>query len=146
MFVRDAGQQPRQIFSAEEGLHAHFPVWSPDQSFIYFVLGAFPQGVGPDRTDIWRIPPSGGTPERITNHNARVSHPVFLNARTLLYLASEPDGTGPFLYSVDVLAPYTETRKLRHRALHVARGKRRRQPAGRDQVESQRHAVAHPAA
>lgn len=53
--------------------------------------------------DIWRISSSGGTPERITNHNARVSHPVFLDARTLLYLASESDGTGPSLYSVDVL-------------------------------------------
>jgi Tol biopolymer transport system component len=103
MFVRDAAQQPLQIFSAAAGLHAHFPVWSPDQSFIYFVLGAVPPGAVPDRTDIWRIASSGGTPERITNHNARVSHPVFLDARTLLYLASESDGTGPSLYSVDVL-------------------------------------------
>ena len=59
------------------GLHSHFLVWSPDQAFIYFV-----QGSVPDRMDIWRIRPTGGTPERITSHDSLVSHPVFLNART----------------------------------------------------------------
>ena len=41
-------------------------------------------------------------PERITSHNGRVSHPVLLNRRTLMYLASDPDGSGPWLYSMDV--------------------------------------------
>jgi Tol biopolymer transport system component len=98
MFVRDAGQpDARQIFSAPPGLHGHFPVWSPDQAFIYFVQGSLP-----DRMDVWRIRPSGGAPERITNHDSRVSHPVFLNTRTLLYLTTDPDGSGPWLHSVDV--------------------------------------------
>lgn len=99
MFVRDAGQQsePRQIFMAPAGLHSHFVVWSPDQKFIYFV-----QGSVPDRMDIWRIPPTGGTPERITKHDSRVSHPVFVDSRTLLYLASDADGSGPWIHSIDV--------------------------------------------
>jgi Tol biopolymer transport system component len=97
MFVRDPGQEPKQIFSAPAGLHGHFPVWSPDQAFIYFV-----QGSVPDRMDVWRIPPSGGTPERITHHESRVSHPVFLDARTLLYLATDADGSGPLLYGLNV--------------------------------------------
>lgn len=98
-FVRDsaAGSTPRQIFSAPPGLHAHFPLWSPDAGFIYFV-----QGTVPDRMDIWRIRPSGGQPERITNHDSLVSHPVFLSPRTLAYLASDSDGGGPWIYSVDV--------------------------------------------
>ena len=29
----------RRIFTAPAGLHAHFPLWSPDGRFIYFVLG-----------------------------------------------------------------------------------------------------------
>ncbi len=66
------------IFTAPAGLHAHFPLWSPDASpdaaFIYFVQGSLP-----DKLDIWRIPSAGGTPERITSHNTRVSDPVFLN-------------------------------------------------------------------
>jgi len=97
MSVRDAGREAKPIFSAPAGLHAHFPVWAPDQSYIYFV-----QGSVPDRMDIWRIPPAGGTPERITHLDSRVSHPVFLDARTLLYLADDADGSGPWLYSLNL--------------------------------------------
>jgi Tol biopolymer transport system component len=85
------------IYTAPAGLHSHFPSWSPDGAFIYFV-----QGLLPDKLDIWRIAPTGGSPERITSHNGRVSHPVLLDRRTLLYLASDPDGSGPWLYSMDV--------------------------------------------
>lgn len=87
----------RPIFTAPAGLHSHFPLWAPDTAFIYFVQGSLP-----DKLDIWRITPAGGTPERITLHNGRVSHPVLLDRRTLLYLASDPDGSGPWLYSMDV--------------------------------------------
>ena len=98
IFVRDGtGGTPRQIHSATAGQHAHFPVWSPDQRFIYFV-----QGTLPDRMDIWRISPDGGTAERITHHDAPVSYPVFVGDRTLLYLAGTAAGDGPWLYSVDV--------------------------------------------
>jgi Tol biopolymer transport system component len=99
MFVRDSAQAPdaRAIFTAPPGLHSHFPIWSLDHAFIYFV-----QGSVPDRMDVWRISATGGTPQRITNHGSVVTHPVFLNARTLLYLASDADGFGPFIYSLDV--------------------------------------------
>ena len=98
MFVREPGRgADRSIFTASAGLHAHFPIWSPDQAFIYFV-----QGTVPDAMDIWRIPPGGGAAERITRHNSRVSHPVMLDNRTVMYLASDRDGSGPWLYSVDV--------------------------------------------
>jgi len=100
LFVSD-GSRPdrggRPIFTAPAGLHCHFPLWAPDGAFIYFVQGALP-----DRLDIWRITPSGGNAERITSHNARVTHPVLLDGRTLLYLANDPDGSGPWLYSMDV--------------------------------------------
>jgi Tol biopolymer transport system component len=85
------------IFTAPAGLHSHFPAWAPDRAFIYFVEGALP-----DKLDIWRIKPTGGMPERITSQNGHVSHPVFLDRRTLMYLATDPDGSGPWLHSVDV--------------------------------------------
>lgn len=99
MFLRAAGQpaDTRRILVAAAGLHSHFPVWSPEQAFIYFVQGSLP-----DRLDIWRIGSAGGTPEQITRHASLVSHPVFLNAQTLLYLASGADGAGPWIHSVDV--------------------------------------------
>lgn len=85
------------IFSAPAGLHSHFPLWSRDRKFIYLVQGSLP-----DKLDIWRINAGGGNPERITLHNSRVSYPVLLDRRTLMYLATDSDGSGPWLYSMDV--------------------------------------------
>jgi len=99
LFVSDGNLRPesRPIFISSAGLHSHFPLWAPDGAFIYFVQGRLP-----DKLDIWRIRPAGGTPERITSHMGRVSHPVLLDDRTLMYLAGDPDGSGPWLYSMDV--------------------------------------------
>jgi Tol biopolymer transport system component len=99
LFVSDGipRSQGRPIFTAPAGLHCHFPLWSPDTAFLYFVQGSLP-----DKLDIWRIRPTGGSLERITSHTGRVTHPVLLDRRTLLYLASDPDGSGPWLYGTDV--------------------------------------------
>ncbi|WP_263385161.1 TolB-like translocation protein [Granulicella arctica] len=98
LFVTDGIVRPasRPIFTAPAGLHSHFPLWAPDETYLYVV-----QGLLPDKLDLWRIRPEGGAPERITTHNSHVSHPVFLNQRTLMYLASDADGSGPWLYSID---------------------------------------------
>jgi Tol biopolymer transport system component len=108
LFVSNGSRElkDRPIFTAPAGLHSHFPLWAPDAAFIYFVQGSLP-----DKLDIWRIPPTGGTPERITSHVGRVSHPVLLDRRTLIYLATDPDGSGPWLYSVDV------ERRIPHRLI-----------------------------
>ena len=89
-------QVGRQILVGPVGTHSHFPIWSPDGAFIYFV-----HGHPPDDTDIWRLPTAGGERERITSHHARVTHPVFLDGRTLLYLATVEDGSGPWIHVVD---------------------------------------------
>ncbi|MFN2480605.1 MAG: protein kinase [Pyrinomonadaceae bacterium] len=87
----------KQIYAAEPGVHCHYLAWSPDGAFIYFV-----RGFSPDEMDIWRIRPTGGTAERITFHTSRVAYPTFLNERTLLYIARAEDGTGPWLYGMDL--------------------------------------------
>jgi Tol biopolymer transport system component/DNA-binding winged helix-turn-helix (wHTH) protein len=98
MFVTEPNEKVgRQIFVAPPGLHCHFPLWSPDGSFIYFVYGR-----APDEMDVWRIAPTGGVPEQITFHNSRVSYPVLLDDRTLLYLARAEDGSGPWLYGMNL--------------------------------------------
>jgi Tol biopolymer transport system component len=98
LFVRDVGQSStRQIYVAPAGVHCHFPLWSPDDAFIYFV-----RGVPPDDWDVWRIRPSGDGLERITHHDSRVSHPVLLDRRTLLYLASDSQRAGPWVFATDV--------------------------------------------
>jgi Tol biopolymer transport system component len=99
LFVSDGSRRSEgpPIFTAPAGLHCHFPLWAPDSAYIYFVQGALP-----DKLDIWRIRLTGGGPERITSHSGRVTHPVLLDGHTLMYLASDADGSGPWLYSVDV--------------------------------------------
>jgi Tol biopolymer transport system component len=106
LFISDGirRQDDHPIFNAPAGLHCHFQQWSPDNTYIYFVQGSLP-----DKLDIWRIRSVGGPAERITFHNSRVSHPLFIDRRTLLYLASDPDGSGPWLYSMDV------NRRIAHR-------------------------------
>jgi Tol biopolymer transport system component len=98
LFVRDAGGGvAHQIYVAPSGVHCHFPLWSKDDAYIYFA-----RGIPPDDWDIWRIHPSGAGLERITFHDSRVSHPVLLDERTLVYLASDPQGSGPWLYALNV--------------------------------------------
>jgi Tol biopolymer transport system component/tRNA A-37 threonylcarbamoyl transferase component Bud32 len=98
LFVTERnGGVGRQIYAAPSGVHCHYPTWSSDGSFIYFV-----RGFAPDEMDIWRIRSAGGEPERLTSHNARVSHPTLLDDRRLLYVAPAEDGSGPCLYGLDV--------------------------------------------
>ena len=64
--------------------------------------------------DIWRVPADAGRPqpekaEQMTRHFSRVAYPAFLDKRTLAYVAKAEDGSGPWLYGVDV------QRKISHR-------------------------------
>ena len=52
--------------------------------------------------DLWRIAPSGGEPERLTWHNSEMRDPTPLGPRTILYVARESDGSGPWLWAFDV--------------------------------------------
>ncbi len=96
LFVRDAGVT-RQIYIAPAGVHCHFPLWSADDSTIYFA-----RGTPPNAWDLWRIRPTGAGLERLTFHDSRVSHPVLLDAHTLLYLAADAQGAGQWLYALNL--------------------------------------------
>jgi Tol biopolymer transport system component/tRNA A-37 threonylcarbamoyl transferase component Bud32 len=100
MFVGDrTGADAKQIFvQPRAGGHNHFPAWSPDGRWIYFISGDFDVR----EMDVWRIAPSGGTPERLTHHSSDVRYVVPLDNRTLLYVAADQDGSGPWLWSLDV--------------------------------------------
>jgi Tol biopolymer transport system component len=97
LFVRDSQGLTRRIYVAPAGVHCHFPLWSADDAYIYFA-----RGTPPGHWDIWRIRPSGLGLERITFHDSQVSHPVLLDQRTLAYLATDRQGSGPWLYALDV--------------------------------------------
>ena len=104
IYVADrTGGSPRRIFAADAGVHNHHLSWSPDGRFLYFT-----HGVPPNEMDVWRIPADGGRAERMTTHNSRVAYPVLLDDRTLLYTATADDGTGPWLYFMDVGSRHPE--------------------------------------
>lgn len=106
MFVADrTGGSPRQILRDSPGLHNHYPIWSRDGQWIYFVRGS----VTTSQMDLWRISPEGGQPERLTEHNSLVSSPAPLDVRTVVYVARDHDGSGPWLWALDV------SRKTTHR-------------------------------
>ena len=53
LFISAGNQQPAgpPVFTAPAGLHSHFPLWSPDQRYIYFVQGSLP-----DKLDVCAHP------------------------------------------------------------------------------------------
>ena len=51
---------------------------------------------------MWRIAPAGGQPERLTEHDSDVTHLTPIDSRTVLYLAPGDDGSGPWVWALDV--------------------------------------------
>jgi Tol biopolymer transport system component/tRNA A-37 threonylcarbamoyl transferase component Bud32 len=80
------------------GVHNHNPVWSQDGQWIYFAHGPEPT----EEMNVWRVRPSGGTPEQLTTLRAAANHLAPIDPRTLLYVARAEDGSGPWLWSLDV--------------------------------------------
>jgi Tol biopolymer transport system component len=100
LYVRDSGSgkvQERRIYIGAAGVHCHFPIWSADDAYIYFV-----RGVPPDDWDLWRVGVNGDQLQRLTSQHSRMSYPVLLDARNLAYLATNADGSGPWLYILDL--------------------------------------------
>jgi Tol biopolymer transport system component/predicted Ser/Thr protein kinase len=100
LFVADRdGTNARQIFGGSDAsLHNHFPVWSLDGRWIYFVSG----NPATRQMDLWRIAAAGAPPERLTEHNSDVAYPARIDQRLIVYVARDQDGAGPWLWALDV--------------------------------------------
>ena len=99
LFVADAnGENPRQILATNSGLHQHFPIWSSDGEWIYVVRGR-PATL---EMDLWRVRPDGGDLEQMTWDKRDVGYPAPVDAGTVLYVARETSGAGPWLWQLDV--------------------------------------------
>jgi Tol biopolymer transport system component/tRNA A-37 threonylcarbamoyl transferase component Bud32 len=92
------GENARQIFVDRPGVHNHFPTWSPDGRWIFFVHG----NLETEEWDLWRIETTGGQPERLTKNNKYIGFPTCLDSRVVLYVAEDRDGSGPWLWALDV--------------------------------------------
>ena len=106
LFVADrTGGNARQILVSDNGDHNHFPAWSPDGQWIYYTHSI--QSMS--EFDVWRIPSSGGTPERLTQQTSDIRYLTSIDASTVLFVAPGEDRSGPWLWALDV------TRKVTHR-------------------------------
>ncbi len=98
-FVADHnGANERLILKSPPGLHNHFQVWSKDGRWIYFVRGR----PATREMDLWRISPDGGEPEQLTHLNTDVTYPAPIDERTVLFVAHNENGAGPWLWAFDV--------------------------------------------
>jgi serine/threonine protein kinase/Tol biopolymer transport system component len=98
-FVADHnGANERQILKSEPGVHNHFHVWSKDGRWVYFVRGR----PATREMDLWRISPDGGQPEQLTRINSDIAFPTPIDERTILFVAHDQNGAGPWLWSFDV--------------------------------------------
>jgi serine/threonine protein kinase/Tol biopolymer transport system component len=98
MFVADHnGNNPRLIVQNEAGLHNHYPDWSQDGRWIYFVRGR----PATEEMDLWRVRPDGEALEQLTHLNTDVAYPTAINQRTILFIAHTKDGAGPWLWAFD---------------------------------------------
>jgi len=99
MFVADrTGANARKIFGDQPGIHNHFPTWSPDGRWIYFVHGT----PATREMDLWRIDPDGRSPERLTQRNTDIAYPTPSGENTVFYVARDGDGSGPWLWAFDL--------------------------------------------
>jgi Tol biopolymer transport system component len=92
------GENGREILEARKGDHNHFPAWSTDGRWIYYAHAN--QSVS--EYDVWRIQPSGGTPEQLTQVKTDVRYLTAIDPRTVLYVAPGQDASGPWLWALDV--------------------------------------------
>ena len=97
-FVADHnGANQRQIVKNEPGLHNHYQFWSKDGRWIYFVRGR----PATREMDLWRISPDGGEPEQLTHVNTDIAYPTPIDERTVLFVAHNENGAGPWLWAFD---------------------------------------------
>ena len=113
LFVADGdGSNPRKILEPPSGVHQHSPIWSVNGDWIYFTRG---EESGAE-LDLWRVRPDGSDPEQLTEDLLSVEYPTPLDENTVLLIARDGNGTGPWLWALDI-----ETKQARRAAIGLER-------------------------
>ncbi len=74
LWVSDAdGGNAKEILPVSGGLHAHWPAWSADGAFIYYIRSVVPWNVEP--SEIYRVPVTGGPAEPVITTSRRAVYP-----------------------------------------------------------------------
>jgi serine/threonine protein kinase len=91
------GSDRREILNSGKGYHQHFPTWGADD-WIYIVRGQ----ESTREMDLWRIRPDGTGSEQLITGTRDPTFPTPVGEKTLLFIAQEQDGAGPWLWSFDL--------------------------------------------
>ena len=134
------GSNPRVIFSLKAGGHNHYPIWSPDGQWIYFISGMWDAR----EMDIWRIRATGGDPERMTNTNADIRYLAPIDDRTIVYTSPDQDGAAPgcghWIWRPVARSGSAQVSKCIRRSMRVAmEGALSRRYLGRRQTSGRSH-------
>ena len=86
------------ILVEDPGYHQHYPTWSFDEQWIYLVRGRPRTG----DTHLWRVRPDGTDAEPLTFDKKYVAYPAPIDEDTVLYVARDSDGSGPWLWVLDL--------------------------------------------
>ncbi len=88
LWVADAdGSNAKEVLKPRGGVHAHWPAWSRDGRFLYFIYGI--GGANEEPSEIARVPAEGGEPELVVRTSRRAVFPAPLSGG-LVYSAN-PD-------------------------------------------------------
>ena len=88
--VADAnGANPRDVVSARGGWHTHWPAWSSDGRFVYFVQTIATWNGEP--SEIFRVPASGGEAQVVVSTTRRALFPLS-SADGGLFYGANPSG------------------------------------------------------
>ena len=99
VYVADRkGADARLILASPEGTHQHYPIWSVDGEWIYLSRGR-PTTM---EMSLWRVRADGEGLEQLTWGKLDVRYPTPIDERTVLYVARDADGAGPWLWAFDV--------------------------------------------
>jgi Tol biopolymer transport system component len=80
------GSNPKEILKSRGGLHTHWPAWSSDGKFVYFIYGILGTN---EPAEIFRVPATGGEPEPVVRTSRRAVFPVPMpDGRGLIYAAN----------------------------------------------------------
>jgi len=77
------GTSPRTVVPREGGRHIHWPAWSRDGKYIYFIYTY--DGWHTEPAETWRVLVSGGKPEPVVRTVRRAIYPVPLPSGALLF-------------------------------------------------------------
>ena len=112
------GTNAREVLPPQGGRHVHWPVWSRDGQFIYFIYTF--AGFHGEPSEIFRVEADGGTPEVVVSSARRAIYPAPLPDGGVVYAGNNgsvdlglwwrPPGSGPARLLAPGVREYAELR------------------------------------